>query len=289
MRTRRLGVAALAVLAGMVAAAPAAAAGSCPILRLVACAEPPAAPPVPPTPTVPPAPVLPPPTVPVPTPTQAATRLLTLVNGERRAAGLVPLTARDDVAAIAAGWSRTLAERGTLSHDDAYFSPATRRRLGAAVLGENVAYAGDIETAHRTLMASEHHRANILDPRFTVAGFGVALVDGRWWVTQDFVQPATSPAPAPPAAAPRPAPVPAPPSAPSTTSTTAARSTPPSPLAEPVPSVPLRHRVAQTAGVTGVAVGATAPERGRAAVVAALAILTAAGGSVTRRRSGGRS
>ena len=123
------------------------------------------------------------------TPAQAAARLLALVNRERTDRGLPPVDARSDVSSIAMRWSAAMARRGELSHNDAYFSSATRRKLDARALGENVARAADVESAHRALMASEHHRANVLDRRFTVAGFGAELANGSWWFTQNFVQP----------------------------------------------------------------------------------------------------
>lgn len=120
---------------------------------------------------------------------QAADRLLALVNGERSARGLPTLAARKDVTGIAMRWSAAMAQRGELKHNDAYFSRETRRKLDARVLGENVARAADVESAHRALMASEHHRDNLLDKRFTVAGFGAQLTQGSWWFTQNFVEP----------------------------------------------------------------------------------------------------
>lgn len=120
---------------------------------------------------------------------QAAARLLALVNRERTERGLSPVEARDDVSSIAMRWSAAMARRGELSHNDAYFSRDTRRKLDARLLGENVARAADVERAHHALMASEHHRANVLDRRFTVIGVGAELANGSWWFTQNFVQP----------------------------------------------------------------------------------------------------
>lgn len=126
---------------------------------------------------------------------QAATHLLALVNRERTERGLPSLDPRNDVGSIAMRWSVAMAGRGDLSHNDEYFSADTRRSLDARALGENVARAVDVESAHRALMASEHHRANILDERFTVAGFGAELANGSWWFTEDFLQPAARTAP----------------------------------------------------------------------------------------------
>lgn len=122
-------------------------------------------------------------------PAEAAARLLVLLNHERERAGLARLVLRDDVAAIAIGWTRSMARTGRLSHNDGYFTKRTRAHLDARRLGENVAYDSDVDSAHRALMASTPHRANILDSRFGIVGIGAELHDGTWWVTEDFVQP----------------------------------------------------------------------------------------------------
>lgn len=127
----------------------------------------------------------------------AAARLFDLVNGERTSAGLAPLAYRADIADIAQAWSGELARRGVLAHNDDYFTRETRKRLGAKALGENVARAGDVDAAHRALMASSGHRANILDGRFRVLGVGAVLRDGTWWFTQDFLEPVAAPPSAP--------------------------------------------------------------------------------------------
>jgi hypothetical protein len=89
-----------------------------------------------------------------------------------------------------------MARAGDLAHNDAYFTEATRERLHARLLGENVARNGDVDAAHRALMASPPHRANILDGRFTIVGIGAELREGSWWLTEDFLQPASAvPAP----------------------------------------------------------------------------------------------
>jgi uncharacterized protein YkwD len=154
--------------------------------------------PVPPT-TAPPAPT-PPPTPAQPTSAAAQARLAELVNSERTSRGLGRVQVRADVTAIAGRWSDSMARAAELSHDDAYFTGTSHRDLGAGVLGENVARAPDIDVAHAALMASEHHRDNILDARFSVIGIGATFVDGTWWITEDFLQPRVVAASTPPAA-----------------------------------------------------------------------------------------
>lgn len=116
--------------------------------------------------------------------------LVALINADRAANGAGPLALRDDVSAIALAHSIDMAQRGTLFHNDGYFDQQVRTRLGASVLGENVALNGTVRDAHASLMNSPLHRANILDPRFAVVGIGVAQdADGHVWVTEDFLQP----------------------------------------------------------------------------------------------------
>jgi uncharacterized protein YkwD len=117
--------------------------------------------------------------------------LLVLLNRDRAAHGLPTFTRRDDVDGVAAGWSDHLADADELSHNDAYFTSESRQRLGARALGENVAMDYEAEPAHEHLMASPHHRDNILDARFTVIGLGATYRDGKWWITEDFLQPAS--------------------------------------------------------------------------------------------------
>jgi uncharacterized protein YkwD len=163
----------------------------------------------------------------------AVARILALMNNERRGKGLPQLALRADVSALSAPHSEAMAAKGTIWHNDAYFAPAVKKRLDARLLGENVARNTDIDDAHRRLMNSPGHRANILDGRFTVVG--LAVYDDGWgnlYVTQSFVQPNTAAAPKPAAdAAEKPRSAPAAPTTvpPSTTTTQAAP--------EPAPAV----------------------------------------------------
>ncbi len=136
----------------------------------------------------------PPPPAPAPLATsapEAAQRLLDLVNGERARAGLSRLATRDDVVTIALTHSNRMAAAGDIFHNDSYFSDAVRKSLNSVARGENVAQNSNVDDTHIRLMNSPGHRANILDPRFSVAGFAVVrTTDGRYFTTQNFLQPA---------------------------------------------------------------------------------------------------
>jgi hypothetical protein len=146
-----------------------------------------------------------------------AAQLVMLANEDRAAAGVPPLQVRSDVTSLAFEHSRRMAEAGDISHNDAYFSAATKARLDARSLGENVAMNRSMDDAHRRLMASPGHRANLLNPKFTVVGVAVVrAVDGIGYVTQAFLEPrvaTASPGPVAPVPAPapgEPAPTPTP-------------------------------------------------------------------------------
>lgn len=219
MRTARSLIVAATAATAFFVLAPRAGAASCALTGVGGCAapaDPPAAPVATTTTTTQaPAPSPAPPT----SLAQARAQLLALVNNERTSRGLAPLAPRSDVDAIASQWSDTMANAGDLSHNEAYFTDESHERLGAQLVGENVGRAGGIDEAHRAFMASDRHRALILDARFTTLGIGATLRDGNWWITEDFLQPRTSaPVRAAAARAPRtarvPVQTPAPPSAP---------------------------------------------------------------------------
>jgi uncharacterized protein YkwD len=153
------------------------------------------------TPTPPSTPPIPGSTTTTTAPPRAATHddaagarhLLDLVNGERAKAGAPALAMRDDVRSIAVNWSFHMAGAHQLSHNDAYFTPATHSRLGARSEAENVAMNYSVDQAHQALMNSPHHHTNLMNPVYRVAGFAVVVDgDGTYWVTEDFVDPAVA-------------------------------------------------------------------------------------------------
>jgi len=108
---------------------------------------------------------------------EAEAQLLALVNGEREAAGLPALTFDEALVPVGRAHAVEMFEQGYFAHE----SPTTGDpfdRLAAAnvtylVAGENLAFAPDLLTAHRGLMNSPGHRANILSPAFGRTGMAV--------------------------------------------------------------------------------------------------------------------
>ena len=118
-------------------------------------------------------------------------RLLELVNQERVAAGLQPVKADPQLAEVARTHSRDMLARGYFSHQSPEGKDLgdrmRRDKVSYLNAGENLAYAPTLEGAHRGLMNSPGHRANILRPQFGRLGIGVLDAGPRGlMVTQNF-------------------------------------------------------------------------------------------------------
>lgn len=109
---------------------------------------------------------------------EAETRLLQLVNAERERVGLAPLAPDPALTTAARAHARDMLAQGYFAHlSPDGKTPADRARAAGARLqlaGENLALAPTVDLAHRGLMDSPGHRANILSPQFSRVGIGVA-------------------------------------------------------------------------------------------------------------------
>lgn len=116
--------------------------------------------------------------------------LLAMVNAARRAEKLAPLARDPRLDRVAEEHAAAMQSARRLGHDVGGGSAADRMRaLGLEFrgAGENVARAASIQRAHRALWASPSHRGNVLDPRFTSVGVGVAKdPDGSVWACEVF-------------------------------------------------------------------------------------------------------
>lgn len=110
----------------------------------------------------------------------AENQLVDLVNKEREEAGVDRLRVDESMVVTSRGHSKDMFERKYFAHYDPQGHDAAWRMQKAGVdfqiVGENLAYAPDVSTAHSGLMDSEGHRKNILDPQFHRIGIGV--IDG---------------------------------------------------------------------------------------------------------------
>jgi len=122
--------------------------------------------------------------------TRAAQELLRLVNQARAQAGLGPLVLDETLSAAAQAHGREMLQRGALSHQFPGESGLLARlgQSGAhfSRAGENVAFDYSAEHAQQTLMASEEHRRNLLDPSFNAVGIAVVWTRCQMYVVQDF-------------------------------------------------------------------------------------------------------
>jgi uncharacterized protein YkwD len=124
---------------------------------------------------------------------QAERQLLDLANQARAEAGLAPLQGDEGLTRAARKHSVLMASQKRLSHD-LPGEPALPQRLAATstlrlgAQGENVDLAPSAAEAHRRLMGSPHHRENLLNPDYNVAGFAVVRNGNMMYVTEDFGQ-----------------------------------------------------------------------------------------------------
>lgn len=118
-------------------------------------------------------------------------RMLELVNEECKNEGLPPLKPDPELAIVARAHSTDMFARRYFSHvtpdGKGPFDRMRQARVRFVTAGENLALAPTLAAAHRGLMNSPGHRANILKPSFSRLGIGI-LDGGRYglMVTQNF-------------------------------------------------------------------------------------------------------
>jgi uncharacterized protein YkwD len=104
-------------------------------------------------------------------------RMIELVNKERISRGLKTLTFRQDLRDVGRSHSSDMFKRGYFSHyspeGDSVAERAEKVGIQYLVIGENLAYAPNLELAHNGLMNSPGHRANILSLDFSTVGIGI--------------------------------------------------------------------------------------------------------------------
>ena len=118
-------------------------------------------------------------------------QMLDLVNQERVANGLQPLAPDPELTEVARRHSMDMFVRGYFAHDTPEgltpFDRMKEAKVQFLIAGENLALAPTLSIAHRGLMNSPGHRANILRPQFGRVGIGI--MDGGMrglMVSQEF-------------------------------------------------------------------------------------------------------
>jgi uncharacterized protein YkwD len=123
----------------------------------------------------------------------AERQLLTLANQARAEAGVAPLELEEGLMRAARRHSALMASEKQLSHE-LPGEPSLPQRLAATSTlelgaeGENVGYAVSVAEVHRGFMLSLHHRENLLNRDYNVAGFAAVRDGNRVYVTEDFGQ-----------------------------------------------------------------------------------------------------
>lgn len=106
--------------------------------------------------------------------------MIDLVNKERTNRGLKALLVDSRLRGVARGHSEDMFKRGYFSHyspeGESVADRATKAGIDFLVIGENLAYAPNVDLAHKGLMNSEGHRANILSTDY--GRIGVGVIDG---------------------------------------------------------------------------------------------------------------
>lgn len=111
-----------------------------------------------------------------------ASSLFTLVNQARADNGLAPLDFASDLTAVAQERASIMAESGSLTH-----TPDLGGRVCCWTwIGENVAFAGSVQSLHDVLMNSAPHRDNILNADADDIGVAVVKGGGELWAAQVF-------------------------------------------------------------------------------------------------------
>lgn len=108
-----------------------------------------------------------------------------LLNRDRNLNRRAVLVSEADAQAKAQAWANRLAAEGKIYHSK--LSDGIRTRWCS--LGENVGYGPSMSAVEKAFMNSARHRANILNPKYTGVGVGVAYRGNVVYVVQFFIKP----------------------------------------------------------------------------------------------------
>ena len=118
-----------------------------------------------------------------------------LINAQRTALGLAPLVADPGLMDIANSRVADMVARGYTGHNDPVtgvaLGPALMQAAGYAPVGENwfgtrIGPPGIADVAMRWFMTDAPHYQNILNPRYSGVGIGIAYNGMQWLLIQDF-------------------------------------------------------------------------------------------------------
>lgn len=123
------------------------------------------------------------------TATQQQKEMLDALNRFREDNGVAPLKALNSLNAISQAWAEKMAADGQMRHNPVY---SAKYPKGWTFAGENVAQNWEGVTADELVAQwaeSDSHRKNMLNTRYTHAGFGIATAeDGKVFAVQNFAE-----------------------------------------------------------------------------------------------------
>jgi hypothetical protein len=118
--------------------------------------------------------------------------LLAAANQDRAAHGLGPVQVDEHLALAARLHAYQMAERQAISHQFEGEKELAARAGDAgahfSLITENVAEASNSAKIHELWMASEGHRANLLDPNVDAVGIAVVQKRGQLYAVEDFAR-----------------------------------------------------------------------------------------------------
>ncbi|MDK6813244.1 CAP domain-containing protein [Corynebacterium sp. UMB6689] len=127
------------------------------------------------------------PAAPAPRASASVQGIIKQTNAQRVANGLAPLRVDTNLTNLAQDWANTLSRDGKTRHRPNYW---THYPAGLPAGGENVLQAWSDYSDARVVqlwMDSPGHRRNLLDPRATSVGIGMAIgADGKLYAVQNF-------------------------------------------------------------------------------------------------------
>ena len=107
-------------------------------------------------------------------------QMVTLINGERAALGVAPLSVDPSLTTYARNWTYYMTSTEDFKHSDLSFG-------GYGYKGENIAQNWSVSGAHSSFVGSPGHYANMTNAVFTHVGVGVWIDDdGKLWTTHVF-------------------------------------------------------------------------------------------------------
>jgi len=128
---------------------------------------------------------------------QVEAQSFALVNQARQAEGVQPQLVHDArLDEVARAYSEAMRDRGFFSHIDPeghdFVFRLQQGGIGFRAAGENLARVMNASDpaafAHQLFLENPEHRGNILDPRLTDAGVGVAREGRTYWITQLYIR-----------------------------------------------------------------------------------------------------